>query len=183
VLIGCGGGARLGGGREGAAQALYTVSQLPLQKGASGSLGNGLVTITQTASCVHGGTVALRYAVDAWPIDGTLFPTVQLGSTYSGCSMDGKTVINGDLQLTMGSPVAGTYGLKMVGRVQLSGEIDDFVEADAEETVSATHAVSDVGQSVSIRLSGTIRTHAGTHEYADEVLVFIAGRFTPDTGT
>ncbi|HSP79292.1 MAG TPA: hypothetical protein VLQ93_12225, partial [Myxococcaceae bacterium] len=68
-LAACGGGAKLGNGKEGAAQAAFQASQPVGRKGNTAqslldqALASGATTITITADCSHGGKASL--ALDA----------------------------------------------------------------------------------------------------------------------
>src|SRR5690242_14060443 len=104
-LTACGGGAKLGGDKEGAAQAAFQASQ-PAGRGHTKSgqalidqaLASGAVSITLSADCAESGKVHLTLKADATPwVVGALSYTIR----YDACNEDGENEYNGEVTTTM----------------------------------------------------------------------------------
>jgi hypothetical protein len=181
-LVACGGGAKLGGGKEGAAQAAFQSSQ-PAGRGSNTgqslvkqALASGAATLTLTANCAKSGKVSL--ALDTTNTDsqtGTLNYTV----TYDACNEDGKNAYNGTMATSMKIAVdpsytSGSLTMGMKGKLTIEGEISDFVDADVRMTMDFA-ATSAHSGSVKLVLNGTIKTTDGNYVYANETLNISAG--------
>jgi len=181
ALVACGGGAKLGGGKEGAAKALFEASQPAGKGGNSSSQGlnvSGLVDPRALASaagtnlevavdCAHGGSVKLKLDLTS---TGTQAGSFKYDLEYKDCNEDGVNEFKGTM--TMEFSFAGTSGslemaLRLKGKIEISGDIDDFIDADVTETISVA-ATSATSGSVTVKLNGTIKTSEGSYAYANE---------------
>lgn len=175
ALMGCGGAAKVGGGKAGAAQALQAASA-PTKAGVdklSAGLdvaGGGVVSWT----CPHGGKAELKdfkVSVDGTAGAGTVAQTFNV--TYLRCGLAkseaGVALYDGTFQVSQrveGNANGGTVEQTFKGRVALEGAFNDFLEADVKQRV----AISSLGSgSVAVRLEGSLTTSGGTHRYAEEV--------------
>ena len=177
ALTACGGsGAKLAGGKEGAAQALFMATQAG--SGAMTAAGSGRrVSATRVApemdmsvDCAKGGKVSMSFDFDEsadYSNGGELAYTLD----YDGCSQDGRNSFDGTLLSSIVTDVdAGnesfSMATKLKGKLDISGEVDDFVEADI--TQSMDFDLSDVQSgtgTVVVRLFGTIKTSTATYTY------------------
>jgi len=184
ALVACGGGgAKLGGGKEGAAKALFEASQPAGKGGNTSSQGlslNGLVNPRMLASaadanlevavdCAHGGSVKLKLDLTS---TGSQAGSFKYDVEYKDCNEDGVNEFKG--KMTMEFSFAGTsttadIALRLKGKVEISGEIDDFIDADVTETISIA-ATSATSGTVSVKLNGTIKTSEGSYVYANEAI-------------
>ncbi len=171
LLGGCGGGAKLGGGKQGAAQALVqaTSALSAAQQRGGSSLRNGVdFSTTVDVAGPHGGTatVAMRGSVNEGAT--TLESTV----TYKAFNVDGKNTYDGTLKMTM-STTAGAAGataaVDIKGKVDLSGEVSDFLDVDVKESVSVTGFGTTSGN-VAVVLDGTIATRTEKHVFNKDAL-------------
>lgn len=182
ALTACGGGAKLGGGKEGAVEALQEIGSLG--NDASGAWHGGTVkaasditfTDTRTVKCAHGGTVKVSTGLDA--SGGGSTGTVALVQTLEldGCNPKGRNTFDGTMTTTMnvaGTDTTATVDARYKGRVDISGEVDDFVDADVTFTMSAAQ-VGKTGAEVTLTSRGTITTSTATHTYNGETLVIRA---------
>lgn len=169
VLVGCG-GRPLAANKEAAAGALFQSS-----RGASSAQGalaqvlnSGAGTQTEVrVSCPRGGNVAIRLDVTSGTTTSLTYDLV-----YDGCNYDGRTSMRGTMHMTMDLTSGGTtaaIALHLQGRIELSGEISDFVDANVTETVTMTDLSSPSG-TVTVTLDGTISTSSGTYTYTNEVI-------------
>ncbi|MBN1209859.1 MAG: hypothetical protein JXB05_33725 [Myxococcaceae bacterium] len=177
ALMACGGGgAKLGGGKEGAAKALFEASQPAGQGGKS----NGQALIERLASaaqsignadrsvdCAHSGSVALKLDLTSVIVDGTGEVKFKSEVDYKGCNEDGANEFNGKMTMefklsALGS--AATIELKLKGKIEISGEIEDFLDADVTQIISAA-ATSQTTGSATITITGTIKTSESTYTY------------------
>lgn len=199
ALVACGGGAKLGGGKEGAAKALFEASQPAGQGGNKSSqglnvsgLGLNVSGLVDPRTLVSGADTALEVAVDCAK-GGSVKLKLDLTSTgsqtgafkydveYKDCSEDGVNSFKG--KMTMEFSFAGTgtsldMSMRLKGKIELSGDIDDFIDADVTETISLA-ATSATSGTVSVKLNGTIKTSDGSYTYANESITINAGGELP----
>lgn len=179
TLVACG-GAKLAPNKEAAAQALFQSSEYS-QPPSSSASGADLNLEVRT-DCPHGGYAAIKY-------DFGTFTGNPDGSTgelaydvrFDNCSKDGSTSMTGTLttrfQVDARNPMSPEVVLGLRGRINFSGEVSDFVEADVTERISISSIGADSG-SVSVTLSGHLTTSSGRYEYdASETITFTAGGF------
>ncbi len=178
-LFACG-GAKIAATKEAAAQALFYSS-----KGASGAPGGlyammrqaATATIDTTAACPNGGQVTVKLDVNS--VGQTA--NIAFDLAYDHCNYDHRNAITGTMHVVMDvvtSTGSVALAMTMTGRVDFSGEISDYVDANITETISATQLSATSG-SVSITLNGTITTSSGTYTYTDETVNITADGITP----
>ncbi|MGQ0504093.1 MAG: hypothetical protein ACT4TC_02125 [Myxococcaceae bacterium] len=176
TLAACGGGAKLGGGKEGAAQALNGAAR-PYQSGTgaqSSPLTSGAFTFGTTTEVTgrHGGTAKVTVDVGVAQTGISQSMTV----VYSGFNDDGKNRYDGTL--TVSNKVAGTTGSLttesvVAGKLTISGEISDFIDVNVTQKVSLTSGGSgSTAAAVSVTMDGTVTTSTETYTYANEAFSF-----------
>ncbi len=177
LFAACGGapGATLGGGKDGAATAVFTAAQASLaQDGFLDDNASGAQSTGFTRACAQGGSVAVT--VDA---SGGALPSFV--ADYKGCSVDGLTKLDGKASLTLlvekvGSGVAAT--VTFTGKLALSGEITDTLEFDVTQTASVKSLRTE-DANVTLTLRGFVQTTAARYEYANEPITLTPGKLTP----
>lgn len=187
ALVACGGGAKIGGGKEGAAKALFTASQpagqsssgqgLDLRALASAAAAAGRATV----SCREDGSVTMEVDLLSAPQTGSFKYKV----SYDDCSQDGDNTFNGSLTMTMtvtGTATSAEIAMTMKGTLEISGDIDDSLEADITQTTSVMTPSATSG-SVTVRLDGTIKTSEHLYVYDNETLtIAVDGKLPEDDG-
>jgi hypothetical protein len=187
-LAACGGGAKLGGGKEGAAQAVFQASQPAGRSGSTNgqallaqALASGASSISVTASCSKGGSATLALDVDETVTDPDAMFSLTYDITYNDCNEDGKNSYDGTMRTTMngyassdGNMANFSMSYTMKGRLDISGEVSDFVDADITMTMSATASSTHTG-SVAITIDGTITTSTLPYVYNNERINITAG--------
>jgi acetaldehyde dehydrogenase (acetylating) len=184
-LTACG-GEKLGGDKEGAAQAAFQASQ-PAGRGHTKSgqalidqaLASGAVSITLSADCAESGKVHLTLNADATPwVMGALSYTIR----YDACNEDGDNEYNGEVTTTMvagfdldGKIKFGAFYIAMKGKLTIEGEISDFIDTDVRLGMELT-ATSKRSGSVQLVVDGTIKTSTHSFTYSKEVIATTAGR-------
>ena len=181
TLASCAPGARLGGGKEGAAEALFQASSpATAARGAAlRALKSGAVNADIKVTGQKGGTATL--AVDVLGNIGSLpSGAVAFKVKYDNFSDDGKVFYNGTINLAVGfdfdatdDSASGNVEMKFKGKLEMSGEISDFLDADITETV-AFSVMAKSGASVSVVLDGSIQTATEKHTYSKETVSFTA---------
>jgi hypothetical protein len=178
ALVACGSGPKLGGGKEGAAKALFETSQasnkglqratpqaLPIQELASRAAADGLGEIT--LDCAQGGKFTLRIDFSALLQDGFESGKFNYKIEFDDCNEDGANELNGELAVEVSAVAGGSsaeISLKFKGKVEINGEVDDYIDVDVTEVVSAVGLGQSAG-SVTVKLTGTIKTSEATHTY------------------
>ena len=186
ALTACGGsGAKLAGGKEGAAQALFMASQASAS--AMSAAGGRRVSATSTrpsvdmsVDCAKGGKVSLSMDFDE-TADYSDGAELAYALKYDDCSQDGRNSFDGTLLSSIVTDVdAGnesfSMATKLKGKLDISGEVDDFV--DANITQSMDFDLSDVESgsgTVVVRLFGTIKTSTATYTYDGSPLTVQVG--------
>lgn len=179
-LVACGGGAPLAANKEAAAQALFASSS-HASPPTSGANGAGMSAEVAT-DCREGGRAKVKYDLESFMQQGSSTDVAfAFDVIFENCSDDGATTMNGTLTTGYTVSASGTFGaevaLTMKGRVNFSGAVSDFVDADVVQHISIEQHGTSSG-SVSVRLSGTITTSSGTYTYDEnESLSFDAGEF------
>jgi hypothetical protein len=179
-LVACGGGAPLAPTKEAAAQALFASSNYA-NPPTSGANGAGLSAEVAT-DCRRGGRAKVKYDLDSFLQQGSSTDVAfTFDVIFENCSDDGETTMNGTLttgyDLSSADPYNAELALTMKGRVNFSGAVSDFVDANVVQHISIEQHGTSSG-SVSVRLSGTITTSSGTYTYDEnESLSFDAGDF------
>jgi len=182
ALVACGGGAKIGGGKEGAAKAMFEASQ-PASKGGQGNLlqmlqSGATANVEAEVNCSHGGSAKLKLdTTSSNDTSGALKFEVE----YKSCNEDGANEFDGKLVMEMkfdlstgGGSTSGTVTMKIKGKVDISGEIDDYIDADVTEIVDID-ATKNENATVTIKLNGTIKTSTNSYTYANESITLTAG--------
>jgi hypothetical protein len=199
ALVACGGGAKIGGGKEGAAKALFDASQPAGQGGNKSQQGlnvsglglnvSGLVdprtlasaadtSIEVAVDCAKGGSVKLKLDLTS---SGSQSAGFKYKVSYDKCSQDGVNSFKGDMTMEYSFAGTGTsleLAMRLKGKIEISGDIDDFIDADVTESV-AFSATSATSGSVTVKLNGSIKTSDGSYTYANESLTITAGGSIP----
>lgn len=181
ALSACG-GAKLGGGKEGAAQAAFQASQ-PAGRGSktgqslvNQALASGAGSLTLTASCATSGTASLVLDTSGTPTDGAL---LHYAVTYDACNEDGKNEYNGTVATTIKLAIdlsggGASISTHLQGKLEIDGEVSDSLDADVTLRMDLTATSARAG-SIKVVLDGTIKTESGSYTYANETLTLTAG--------
>lgn len=174
ALVACGGGPKLGGGKEGAAKALFETNQasnkglqrvtqaVPTRELASAAAsGIGEVTL----ACAQSGKVTLRIDFNVLLQNQNQPGSAKLNYEveFDDCLEEGVNKLDGKLAVELSAAI-GEVSLKFKGKVHIDGEVDDYIDADVTLLVSATGLDQSSG-SVTLKLTGTIETSEATYTY------------------
>ncbi|MGA9525927.1 MAG: hypothetical protein WBV82_30990 [Myxococcaceae bacterium] len=191
-LVGCG-GAKLG--KDEAAAVVFgageTVSKA--QKGGALSLlqsGQGLGSTT--VNCTNGGTAKFSVSVDGITGEDSANWLGAFDVEYDGCAepraddpntpedetaaiiLDGKMTIGIDFDINGGGEdgdgLNAALQLRMQGRIDLSGDYSDYVDADITQTVTAT--ANSEGTTATVVINGSIETSSESFTYTNETYAF-----------
>ena len=176
-LLACGPGAKIGGGKDGAAQAFFLASQ-PTKAGSDKATTPVDLTGAVAWNCPEGGKAELTgFGVVIG--GGVAGATVNQSFTlkYDNCGMAkadvGTAVYNGGWTVTQGV-IAGTGGVDVEqnfkSKILVQGAFDDFIEVDLTQKVSVTALGSGSG-SVTMDLNGSIATSTASHSYTGSLTV------------
>jgi hypothetical protein len=174
ALVACGGGPKLGGGKEGAAKAMFVASQssnsalmratgqaLPVQ--ALASYANSTVGEIPF-KCAKSGD--LKVIIDF----ATYLQDIEKGEfkyevEFNDCNEDGVNTLDGKLAIELKAAAGfGEVSLKFKGEVEFSGEVDDYIDVDVTLAVSQ-RVLDQTSGTVGITLTGTIKTSEATYTY------------------
>ncbi len=185
ALVACGGGAKLGGGKEGAAKAAFQAGA-PASQGAKSSqsllrqMAAGAATGTAEFSvdCAKSGSVKLTLDLTS---TGNQSGAFTYKASYNKCNQDGANSYDGDV--TIDFNFAGlSLATHFKGKVDISGDISDSIDADVTETFAIT-SISATSGAVSITVNGSIKTSSGSYTYANEALnITVDGSLPADNG-
>ena len=186
ALTACGGsGAKLAGGKEGAAQALFMASQASSSALSAASTGRRVSaastrpSMDMSVDCAKGGKVSLRFDVDE-SADYSQGGEFAYELDYDGCNQDGRNAFDGTLLTSLVTDVVDSESFslatKLKGKLDISGEVDDFIDADITQLVDFDLEDIEAGAgTVVVRLSGTIRTSTATYTYDGTPLTVTVG--------
>jgi hypothetical protein len=185
ALAACGGsGAKLGGGKEGAAKALFEASQ-PAAKGGQGNLMQALASgaagigAEVSVDCAKGGSVKLK--LDLTSI-GNTNGNFKYNLEYDDCSEDGVNEFNGEMSMEFAIATDGTtsasIAMRLKGKIEISGEIEDYIDADVTETIDVLATGANSG-SVTVKINGTIKTSQESYSYVNESISITVGGELP----
>jgi hypothetical protein len=181
-LVACGGGAKLGGSEQGAAQAAFQASQPVGRNGNTSAdalvrqaLASGALTVTVSYDCHKGGKVS-------WSVDATNIGqngTFNYDVTYDACNEDGKNEYNGKMAYAMRFDIDPTlqsfsFITSMKGRLTIEGEVSDYIDADVDLTMELNATSAHSGK-VTVLVDGIIKTSGGSHVYTQDTLSIFAG--------
>jgi hypothetical protein len=180
-LMACGGTAKIGGGKDGAAQAFFAASSAT-SAGANRSAQPLDITGSIAWKCPEGGEASLSgFGASVNTGGGGATVAQNFTVTYRNCgaarSDVGVAIYNGSFTVTQ-SVVTGTSGVSVdqqfKGRIEVQGAFNDFIEADVRQQVSVT-GLSSTGGAVSMKLIGTIKTSTESFSYNEDVNVTAGG--------
>ncbi len=176
LLLGaCGPGAKLGGGKEGAAQALSQASSALTREGTTTGVNVGVgsgganVGINVEVQGRRGGfaKVSVKTAVSTG--GGSASAGVDTSVIYQDFSEDGRTRYNGSVethQSVFASKALSAVEVSMTGKLTMTGEIEDFLDIQISESVSVDPTT------VGLKLTGSISTSEETFTYDGEAMQF-----------
>lgn len=174
MLTGCGGVAKVGGGKQGAAAALSAASK-PTKSGADRAATPADLPALSYA-CPEGGTAAMTDFTSQITATGTGGSIAQVFTvTYKACGLAkseaGVAIYDGSFKVEQrieGSDAGGTVVQRFSGRVAIKGAFEDFLEADVTQTLSAS-AIGAEG--ASMKLVGTLTNASGSYTYDESLSV------------
>jgi hypothetical protein len=179
ALVACGPGAKIASGKQAAAEALYAASGAT--KGGADRLSQPLLTTDLSVTCQLGGTAKLSgfqaVADTGLGSGGALTVGQAFTVTFDHCAAanteSGKAELNGSADVTQ-SVVVGTGTAdvlqKIKGHILYQGAMDDFLDADVTQQISAA-ALSQANGGVSLTLNGSLADSSGSYQFADAVNV------------
>jgi hypothetical protein len=136
----------------------------------------GRPSMDLSVDCKEGGKVSMVLDVsDSFEGDGS--GSFSYALDYDDCSQDGINAFDGKLLTHFVSEAVAGESLSMAqkykGKLDISGDIDDFVEADVTQLMDID---ADAGTTtVVVRLSGTIKTSTATYTYDGSPLTVTVG--------
>lgn len=187
-LAACSSGPKLGGGKQGAAQALYQASDSTSEKGQSAVLKRAFARANQDVdvnidgsievACTHGGSATMELDMDSLTSTETEFE-LAFNIEYDGCNEDGKNELDGEMTMkflaSMPTSESFEFGVHMKGQIDISGEVDDYLDADITQYVG----INGTSGQISVKLKGTIETRSGEYTYSDEAFTFAVDATLP----
>jgi hypothetical protein len=178
TLVACGGGPKLGGGKDGAAKALFVASQnsnnalmrsmgqaLPVRELASYANTVGEIPF----KCAKSGD--LKVKIDF----ATYLEDIKKGEfkyevEFNDCNEDGINALDGKLAIELKAAAGlGEVSLKFKGKVEFSGEVEDYIDVDVTLSVSQ-RGLDQKSGSLGITLVGEIETSEETYTYDGSLL-------------
>lgn len=177
-MLACGGGAnaKVGGGKEGAAQALAAASA-PTKASSERSATPVNLTGDLDWACPHGGSAKLTGFQDV-NVQGGVGVTVaqSFRITYENCGLAqsdvGTALYSGTLDVTQQVDVSadGVFlDQQLKGRLTIGGAFDDFLDTDVTQRVAVT-ALDGTG-SVDMELKGSLANASGSYSYDGSISV------------
>jgi hypothetical protein len=177
VLVGCGPGARLGGGKEGAARALAQASSALIRPPSSSNVDLVNLGLNVDVKGTRGGTATLTYKRLTSAGSDALETTV----AYRNYVEDGRTYYNGNLQVRSSSPTGKVLSgeeLTVSGKLKLSGDVGDILVVDVVERVSFMSA-GQLGSDLALAITGTLSTSDADYTFSSEQLTFDVSETLP----
>lgn len=181
TLVACGPAAKIGNGKQGAAEALYAAS-LPTSASADKAATPVDLTGDVTWSCPQGGTAQLSGFSANLVVGGGATIGTKYTLTYKDCGLAkgdvGVARYNGSFAVTKSVlATAGTVSIDQAfkGKVMVQGAFDDFLDADVTQSLQAS-ALNGAG-AVSMTLKGTVAVSSGSYVF-DEAVNVTAGQLS-----
>ncbi len=179
TLFACGPGAKIASGKQGAAEALYAASGST--KSGADRLSQPFLSTDLTVSCQLGGQAKLTgfqtVADTGLGSGGALTVGQTFTVNFDNCAAantdQGKAVLNGSATVTQSVDVtSGSADVlqKLKGHILYQGAMDDFIDADVTQQISAV-ALSQANGGVSQSLKGSLADSSGTYQYDEAVTV------------
>lgn len=180
-LMACGGTAKIGGGKEGAAQAFFAASSAT-SAGANRSAQPLDITGSVSWKCPEGGEASLSgFGASFGGSGGGASVAQNFTVTYKNCgaarSDVGVAIYNGSFTVTQAIVTnSGNVSVDQTfkGRVEVQGAFNDFIEADVRQQVAVT-GLSSSGGGVTMKLVGTIKTSSESFSYNEDINVTAGG--------
>lgn len=159
ALAACGGSAKgtpLGGGSQGAAQAMYQAAQPLVEAGTPPSSGGSVVV-----KGAHGGTATLTYTQSTSAGPNNVYVTI----AYDNFNWDGVDTYNGTL-------AAGTHFLTGSMQVDFEGSLDISGAVSDSLAITVTQTISSATGTTTLNLSGNIATTTVQYNYSNQNFSF-----------
>lgn len=174
LFMGCGGVAKVGGGKQGAASALAAASK-PTKSGAD----RAATPVDLPAldyNCPEGGSATMSDFTSQIVATGEGGSVAQVFTvTYKACGLArseaGVAIYDGSFKVEQrveGNATGGSVVQRFSGRVSIKGAFDDFLEADVTQTLAAS-ALGAEG--ASMKLVGTLTNASGSYTYDESLSV------------
>ncbi|MBX7115721.1 MAG: hypothetical protein K1X64_15435 [Myxococcaceae bacterium] len=185
LAMACGGTAKIGGGKAGAAQAFLNASE-PTQNTSGVNLGSSLFG-DLAVPCDHGGDIRLKnLSLDVSAGNGGASTgigfTAQFFNCKSATSDAGDAVLNGELtvnNLTKASSQGALLQQTLKGKLTVGGAFNDFLDADVVQELSVS---TMGGPQISATVKGQIATSSDSFTFDERVLV-TADKIVVDVST
>jgi hypothetical protein len=180
-LMACGGTAKIGGGKDGAAQAFFAASTASSARATPSAMPADVLG-NLSWKCPEGGEATLSgFGASVNTGGGGATVAQSFTITYKNCgaakSDVGVAVYNGSMTVTQ-SVVTGADGVSLdqqfKGRVEVQGAFNDFLQVDVRQQVSVT-GLSSSGGTVGMKLVGTISTSSDAFTFNETVNVTAGG--------
>ncbi|MHB8872662.1 MAG: hypothetical protein ACYC8T_03150 [Myxococcaceae bacterium] len=192
ALFACGSGVKLGGGKEGAAAALFSATSATKASGSLLSLAGQNLDVRGdvTSSCDHGGKASLKNFGFSTSIGGG---GASVGTSYTvvfdNCGTttwdDPKTtaveatvvVLNGSMTVSQGVVAAsgtGSVSQSIKGKINYGGAFDDYLDIDIKQSVEWSK-LGTSGGTVSVNLEGSLKTSTDSFTYSAEAITITGG--------
>lgn len=169
LFAGCGPGAKIASNKQAAAEALHS---------ATGPTNGGAGGLALSADCRFGGKTSLQGFQQVFNLGGTNVNVAQQFTVgYQNCAAvetsAGVAVLNGTWTVTQAvNTTSGSAEVEqsVKGRLLFQGALNDFLDADIVQRVSAS-ALTATSGGVSMVLKGTLTDSSGTYSYDESVSV------------
>jgi hypothetical protein len=175
TLVACGPGAKIGGGKQGAAAAATALSA-PTRRAADRAATPADLT-DLNSTCSKGGTAKLsnfKAQVDTSGGGASVSQTftMQLVACGLASSELGTALYNGTVEVSQ-KVITGANGVQIEqsfkGRVSIDGAFSDYLDTDVAQTVDISSLGTD--GSVSVLLKGSVANSSGTYAFNEVVNV------------
>lgn len=182
--VGCGGTAKIGGGKMGAASAALAASQ-PTQSSDVNMV--SLLFGSMSVKCKLGGEVRMKdFKFNVAAGNGGASTDFGFTAEYANCksatSDAGDAVFNGTLSvsnLTKASDAGALLQQTLKGRLTVGGAFNDFLDTDLVQELAAGTAN---GPMVSLVMKGSIANSGGSYSF-DESITVASDKIAVDIST
>ena len=175
ALCACGPGAKISGGKQGAAEALYAASAVT--KGGTPA-GSGIdIGASVAVSCPQGGSATLHgFSVSTTFGSGSGNFGQSFTADYKNCGvktelgtavLTGALAVNQTVALLDGST---SIDQSLKGNLVWGGACDDFLDIDVSQQIGVS-ALSQTGGGVSMTLKGSVADSEGRYSFNEAVSV------------
>jgi hypothetical protein len=177
----CGPGAKISGGKQGAAEALFAASSVT--KGGTPA-GSGIdLTGSISVACPEGGSASLHnFSLITNTLGGGANVGESFTADYNNCGVKtdlGTSVIKGSVSVDQ--TIAVTSGSTNIdqtikGKLEMGGATSDFLDIDISQKI-AVSALTQTSGGVSMTLKGSLKDTEGSWTY-DEAVSVTPGKIT-----